>query len=156
MFSRTGPRGRLLTAGEPVSSNAHVTSFEQPPYSPSKQRHQFSGVRGFVAKSPVDLHKVCVLQLSADGLQLVVRLVNNLGRCFRQGFCGVIPLPDSLPDLNQFRLCFPCSISSISFLSSHPSLILSKAPYLHLNMLSFSTHTICLHLTRAKRDSLPS
>lgn len=61
------------------------------PNSPSKQGHQFSGVRGFVVKSPVELHKVCVLQLSTDGLQLVVRLVNNLGLYFHQGFGGVNP-----------------------------------------------------------------
>lgn len=87
------------------------------PNSPSKQGHQFSGVRGFVVKSPVDLHKVCVLQLSTDGLQLVVRLVNNLGLYFRQGFGGVIRLFDSLPDSNQSMLCFPSSASSTHFFS---------------------------------------
>lgn len=111
------------------------------PYSPSKQGHQFSSIRGFVAKSPVDLHKVCVLQLSTDGLQLVVRLVNNLGLYFRQGFGGVIPLSDSLPDSNQSGLCFPSSTSSTFFFFSPIPLIPSKAPYPHLNMRSFSWST---------------
>lgn len=92
------------------------------PYSPSRQGHQFSGIRGFKTKSPVDLHKVCVLQLSTDGLQLVVRLVNNLGLYFRQGFGGVIPFSDSLPDSNQSGLCFPSSTSSTIF-----SLLLSSS-----------------------------
>lgn len=124
----------------------HVSS--SLPYSPSKQGHQFSGVRGFVAKSPVDLHKVCVLQLSTDGLQLVVRLVNNLGLYFRQGFGGVIPLSDSLPDSNQSGLCFPSSTSSTIFLSLPIPLIPSKAPYPHLNMRSFSgsAHVTSLYL----------
>lgn len=58
-----------------------------------------------MAKSPVDLHKVCILQLSTDGLQLVVRLVNNLGLYFRRGFGGVIPLSESLPDSDQSEPC---------------------------------------------------
>lgn len=71
---------------------------------PSKQRHQFSGIRSFGVKSLVDLYEVCVLQLSTDGLQLAVRLVNNSGLYFRQGFGLLIPLSDSWPDLYQTKL----------------------------------------------------
>lgn len=70
-----------------------------------------------MAKSPVDLHKVCILQLSTDGLQLVVRLVNNLGLYFCRGFGGVIPLSESLPDSDQSEPCF-----FFPSTSSYPSL----------------------------------
>lgn len=56
-----------------------------------------------MSKSPLDLHKVCVLQLSTDCLQLVVKLVNNFGPYFRKGFGGLIPISDSLPDLNELN-----------------------------------------------------
>lgn len=125
------------------------------PYSPSKQGHQFSGVRGFVVKSPVDLHKVCVLQLSTDGLQLVVRLVNNLGLYFRQGFGRVIPLSDSLPDSNESGLCFPSSTSPTVFSSPPIPLIPSKAPYPLLNIRSCRgrTHTTLLSKKRDVGDA---
>ena len=62
-----------------------------PSLSVQEQGHQFKRVRGFMAKSPVDLHKVCVLQLSTDGLQLVVRLVNKQGTLFLPGDLPVNP-----------------------------------------------------------------
>lgn len=133
----------LERAAASTSSKVDVTCLEHPPIlSPSRQGHQFSGVRGFVAKSPVDLHKVCVLQLSTDGLQLVVRLVNNLGLYFRQGFGGVIPLSDSLPEPNQSGLCFSSSTSSTFFFISLPSIPLFQQKPLVL--ISIYNHLVGL------------
>lgn len=78
--------------------------FQAPAILGSKQRHQFSGIRGFVDKSLVDLYEVYVLHLSTDGLKLVVRLVNNLGLYFCQGFGVLICLSDSLLDFCQSKL----------------------------------------------------
>lgn len=127
----------VQSSPSPPKHTWHVSSTL--PYSPSKQRHQFSGVRSFAAKSPVDLHKVCVLQLSTDGLQLVVRLVNNSGLYFRQGFGRVIPLSDSLPDSDQSGLCFPSSTSSLIFFS-----LSCYSPSFHQKL--FILIWICYHL----------